>query len=78
VTYVVRVSIPSRDGPLRVDAGGKGTLEWACARAWNVERGDGAVRGSHEAVICLACVEVLSGNRACRVEAIRWWGLGAL
>ena len=41
MSYVVRVNVTSRDGPLKVDASGKGTLgECACARAWRSDNSD--------------------------------------
>jgi hypothetical protein len=50
VKYIARIKVPANDRPRRVDCSGEGALPGACARAWNVERGDGAVRGAHEAM----------------------------
>ena len=36
--------------------------------AWSIERGDGAVRSAHEAMIHVAVVIVLSRNLACRID----------
>src|ERR1700751_4966361 len=68
VKYVTRILGSSRDGPLRVDAFRKGALEGARARARarDVECGDSAVRGAHEAVKYVVCVKVPSGNRTSR------------
>ena len=42
--------LTSRDHPRRVDVSGVSALARTCSRARNVERGDGAVRGTHEPV----------------------------
>ena len=46
-------------------------MEGACACAGNVERSDGAIRGSHEPVIYVTRVKVESLNRSCLVDSER-------
>ena len=63
VTHIARVNIVSGDSTDRIVGKRDGALEGTCARARNVERGDGTVRGAHEAVIDVARVRVLSRDR---------------
>src|SRR6266446_1263827 len=76
--HVIGVYLNSRHRPRRVDATYTGALERPRARAWSIERGDGAVRSAHEAVKHVARVKVLSHSRACRVQAIDRCGSSAL
>jgi hypothetical protein len=79
VKDVARIKVRSRDSPRRVDESrgsppgvdesGQCALAGACTSTWNVERGEGAVRSAHEAVIYVTRINVTSHNRACRVEA---------
>jgi hypothetical protein len=48
VKPVTRIKVVSDNRPCRVDARGDGVLE-SCACVRGIERGDGAVRGAHEA-----------------------------
>ena len=72
--HIARVTVPSRNRTCRVEAGdccGKGALgEGTSPRARSIERGDGTLRGAHEAVPHIVCVNVLSCSRACRVDVI--------
>src|SRR5437667_12588164 len=69
VSHIVRVDIIPGDRTDRIVGKRDGALERACARARNVERGDRAVRGAHEAVIDVARVDILSRDRPWRVDA---------
>jgi hypothetical protein len=72
VKHAARVFVTSGDFPCRVDAiaeGDKGALTGACARAWSVEGGDGAVESAQEAVKDAASVDVLSRDCASRINA---------
>src|SRR5262245_51006512 len=73
MTHIASVNVVSRDRPLRVDVEaedrGKGTLAGACARARCVERGEGAMRSPQEAMAHIARINIVSRDRACRVDA---------
>ena len=71
VSHIARVNIVSGDRIDRIVGKRDGALEGTCARARNGERGDGAVRCAHEAVIDVARVHVLSRDRPWRVDALR-------
>jgi hypothetical protein len=62
VKYITRIKVVSDDHPRQVDAFDDGSL--AGARTWSMERGNGAVSSVHEAVIDVACVEVIASSRA--------------
>ena len=47
---IARIKVVSDDRPRRSGVRGDGALADACARARSIERGDGTVRGAHEAV----------------------------
>ena len=68
--HVACIKVVSRDRPCRVVAGWLGALAGACARAWSVKRGDGAVLIPQEAVIHVASVDVSSRDRP------RWVDVG--
>src|SRR5213078_342276 len=75
VIHIDRVNIDSGDRIHRIVAKRDSALAGTCARARNVERGDGAVRSTHEAVTYITRVNVVSLNRSCLVDAK---GKGAL
>src|SRR5439155_1608629 len=69
VTDIVCVNVPSCDRSGRVNGFGHGPLPRASARAWNVERGDGSIRGAHETVIHIVHINVLTLDRSSVVDA---------
>jgi hypothetical protein len=71
VIHIARVNVISRNRTCRIetiDCCGKGALAGAGPRARSIERGDGTIRGAHEAVPYVVRVKVLSCNRTCRVD----------
>ena len=71
VSHIVRVNIVSRDRIGGIIGKRDSALAGACARARNIEYGNGAVRSTHEAMIDVARVYVFSSDRPCRVDALR-------
>src|SRR5439155_21253533 len=67
--YITRVKVESLNRSGLVDPEWECALERACARAWNVERGDRAIRSAQEAVIHIARVRGTSRDHPCGVEA---------
>src|SRR5947199_14445 len=78
VYYVVIIDVVSRDRARLVDAYGERALESPCARARNVERGDGTAGSAHEAVKHIARVPNVSRNRPRLVDAVLDCRKGAL
>ena len=72
VTHIVRVNIVSGDRTSRIVAKGDRALERACARARNIERRNGALRSTDEAMNYIAGVEVLSRDHAGRIDVL-WY-----
>src|SRR5439155_5563874 len=76
--YITRVKVESLNRSGLVDPEWECALERACARAWNVERGDGAIRSAQEAVIHIARVKRTSRDHPCGVKAKAGKNKGAL
>ena len=67
--HIASVNVKSGNRVRIVVAAREGALAGACASTRNIERGgDGAVRGAQEAVIHIARVHVVSGDRSRRVD----------
>ena len=73
--HIARVNIDSGDRIHRIVAKRDSALAGACARARNIERRDGAVLRTHEAVIDIARVQVISRDHPGRADVL---GYGAL
>src|SRR5436305_54262 len=69
--YITRVKVESLNRSGLVDPEWECALERACARARNVERGDGAIRKAQDSVNRTARVGVASRDRPCRVDGER-------
>jgi hypothetical protein len=67
VTHIARINIVPGDRTDRIVGKRDRALARACARARNVERGDSAVRDSHEPVIYIIGIIVGSLNSACLI-----------
>src|SRR5206468_12760403 len=76
--YITRVKVESLNRSGLVDPEWECALERACARAWNVERGDRAIRSAQEAVIHIARVKRTSRDHPCGVKAKAGKDKGAL
>jgi hypothetical protein len=68
VNHVVCVQVYSGYHPIWADIRGQGALVGACARAWNVERGDRAIASAQHPVRHVAGVNHLSNDRPLRVD----------
>lgn len=75
VNHIARVNIDSGDRVHRVVAKRDSALARACARTRNIERGDGALLSTHEAMIDIARVYVISRDHPGRADVL---GYGAL
>src|SRR5437867_3755171 len=76
--YITRVKVESLNRSGLVDPEWECALERACARAWNVERGDRAIRSAQDAVIHIARVKRTSRDHPCGVKAKAGKNKGAL
>src|ERR1700751_2915334 len=71
MSYVARVKVNADNRTSRIEAigaCGNGALEGTSPRARSIKRGDGTIRGAHEAVKYVARVKVISGNRTCGID----------
>src|SRR4029077_2510394 len=76
--HITRVNVVSLNRSGLVNPEGECALQWACARARNVESGDRAIRSAQEAVIHIARVKRSPRDCPCGVEAIAGKNKGAL
>src|SRR6476659_1650128 len=76
--HITRVNVVSLNRSGLVNPEGECALQWACARAWNVESGDRSIRSAQQAVIHIARVKRSPRDCAGWVEAIAGKNKGAL